>query len=79
LGAELTGIGVTVARVTGIALIALGIACWPGTPLAGMLIYNAAVIVYLAYVGLARGLAGTPWGSPSQVSRRTRRSSCRTR
>ena len=31
LGAELTGIAVTVARVAGIALIALGIACWPGT------------------------------------------------
>jgi hypothetical protein len=59
LGAELTGIGVTVSRVTGIALIALGIACWPGTPLIGMLIYNAAVTVYLAYVGLAGGPAGT--------------------
>jgi Integrase core domain len=79
LGAELTGIGVTVARVTGIAVIALGIACWPGTLLVGMLIYNAGVIVYLAYVGLSGGLAGTPRGSPSQVSRRTMRGSCRRR
>jgi hypothetical protein len=58
LGAELTGIAMTVARVTGIALIALGIACWPGTPLIGMLTYSAAVTLYLAYVGLAGGSAG---------------------
>jgi hypothetical protein len=31
-GAALTGIAMTVARVTGLALIALGVACWPGTP-----------------------------------------------
>ena len=58
LGAELAGIAVTVARVTGIALVALGIACWPGTPLLGMLTYSAAVTLYLAYVGLAGGSAG---------------------
>jgi hypothetical protein len=57
-GAELTGIAVTLAHVTGIALIALGIACWPGTPLVGMLIYSAAVTLYLAYVGFAGGLTG---------------------
>ena len=43
---------------TGIALIALGIACWPGTPLVGMLSYSAAVTLYLAYLGLAGGLSG---------------------
>jgi hypothetical protein len=58
LGAELTGIAVTVARVAGIALIALGVACWPGTPLIGMLTYSAAVTLYLAYVGFAGGLGG---------------------
>ena len=57
-GAELTGIAMTVARVTGIALIAFGVACWPGTPLVGMLIYSAAVTLYLAYVGFAGGLTG---------------------
>jgi hypothetical protein len=51
LGAELIGVAMTVARVTGIALIALGVACWPGTPLVGMLTYSAAVTLYLAYVG----------------------------
>ena len=58
LGAELTGVAVTVARVSGIALIALGVACWPGTPLVGMLTYSAAVTLYLAYVGFAGGLTG---------------------
>jgi hypothetical protein len=57
-GAELTGLAMTVASVTGIALIALGIACWPGTPLVGMLTYSAAVTLYLAYAGLASGFAG---------------------
>ena len=57
-GAELTGVAITVARVAGIALIALGVACWPGTPLGGMLIYNAAVTLFLAYVGFAGGSTG---------------------
>jgi len=55
LGAELTGVAVTVARVAGIALIALGIACWPGTPLVGMLTYSAAATLYLAYIGFTGG------------------------
>jgi hypothetical protein len=35
LGQDLTGAAMPVARVAGIALIALGIACWPGPPLVG--------------------------------------------
>jgi hypothetical protein len=58
LGEELTGIAIPVARVAGIALIALGVACWPGMPLVGMLTYSAAVTLYLAYVGFAGGLTG---------------------
>ena len=58
LGEELTGIAIPVARVAGIALIALGVACWPGPPRVGMLIYSAAVTLYLAYVGFAGGLTG---------------------
>ncbi len=57
-GVELTGIAMTVARVAGIALIALGVACWPGPPRVGMLSYSAAVTLYLAYVGFAGGLTG---------------------
>lgn len=45
-----------VARCFGIALIALGIACWPRpvTPAAlrSMLFYNGAIAVYLAYIGM---------------------------
>ena len=58
LGEELTGIAIPIARVAGIALVALCIACWPGTPLVGMLIYIAASALYLAYLGTAGGLTG---------------------
>ncbi|MBL8376118.1 hypothetical protein [Accumulibacter sp.] len=58
LGEELTGMAIPVARVAGIALIALGVACWPGTPLLGMLTYSAAVTLYLAYVGFTGGSTG---------------------
>jgi hypothetical protein len=53
LGEELSGIAIPVARVAGIALVALGIACWPGPPQVGMLIYSAVVTLYLSYLGLA--------------------------
>ena len=58
LGEELTGIAIPVARVAGIALIALGIACWPGPPLLGMLAYSAVVALYLAYLGFVGGFTG---------------------
>ena len=58
LGEELTGIALPVGRVTGIALIALGITCWPGPPPLGMLTYSAVVALYLAYLGFAGGFAG---------------------
>ncbi|MEF8718581.1 MAG: hypothetical protein V5A91_02860 [Candidatus Accumulibacter necessarius] len=58
LGEELTGIAIPVARVAGIALISLAVACWPGTPLVGMLAYSAAATLYLAYLGFAGGPVG---------------------
>jgi hypothetical protein len=59
LGAELTGVAIPVARVTGIALLALGVCCWPGsTALCGMVTYGALVTVYLAYLGLVGGFTG---------------------
>jgi hypothetical protein len=61
LGTELTGIAATVARVAGIALIALGIACWPGPPRVGMLTYSAAVTLYLAYLGFAGSIGVLLW------------------
>jgi hypothetical protein len=67
LGEELTGVAMPVARVAGIALVALGLACWPGPPLVGMLTYSTVVALYLSYVGLAGDLTGAFCG---------RRSSC---
>ena len=32
LDADIAGAGIVVSRVAGIALIALGVACWPGPP-----------------------------------------------
>jgi hypothetical protein len=59
LGAELAGVANPVARVLGIALLALGVCCWPGsTALCGMLTYGAFVTVYLAYLGLVGGSTG---------------------
>ncbi|GAU86065.1 hypothetical protein BIWAKO_06013 [Bosea sp. BIWAKO-01] len=58
LGEELNGVALPIARVAGLALIGLGIACWPGPPLLGMLAYSTAVALYLAYLGFAGGLTG---------------------
>ncbi|MGC2409174.1 MAG: hypothetical protein WA441_04030 [Methyloceanibacter sp.] len=58
LGEDLSGVAIAVARVAGIALIGLGIACWPGPPLVGMLTYSALVTLFLAYLGIADGLTG---------------------
>ena len=59
LGGEFTGVAVPVARVLGIALLALGVACWPGrTALCGMLTYSAGVTLYLGYVGIAGVFGG---------------------
>jgi len=52
LGTGLTGVSIPVARVAGIALIALGIACLPGLALVGMLTYSALATVYLAYIAI---------------------------
>ena len=53
LGQELAGVAIPVARVLGIALIALGIACWPGRmALCGMLTYSALATLYLGYLGI---------------------------
>jgi hypothetical protein len=58
LGEAFAGAAATVARVAGLALIGLGLACWPGPPRLGMLAYGAAVALYLAWVGVTGGSAG---------------------
>lgn len=59
LGQDLDRTVLPIARVTGLALIGLGIACWPGPPLIAMLAYSTAVAAYLAYLGLTGGATGT--------------------
>src|SRR5260370_634783 len=72
LGAELVGASIPVARVTGIALIALGVSCLPrslrgrlGQALVGMLTYSLLVTLYLLYLGV-RG----EWGRAAAIARR---------
>ncbi len=56
LGSEIAAAGIVISRLAGIALIALGIACWPGggasRALCGILTYNALATVYLACLGV---------------------------
>jgi hypothetical protein len=53
LGAEFAGVASPVARVTGIALLALGVACFPGsTALCGMLTYSLLATPYLLYLAI---------------------------
>ncbi len=60
LGSELSGVGVLVARIAGIALFSLVVACSPReatrSARRAMIAYNALVGVYLAALG-ASGLA----------------------
>ena len=53
LGAELSGVGPVLARCFGIGLLALGVA----PVFRGMLLYNAAVSLYLGFLG-GTGQAG---------------------
>jgi hypothetical protein len=55
-GTEISDAGVIMSRIAGIALIGLGISCWPGDsafqPLHGMLAYSTLAMLYLIYVGV---------------------------
>ena len=57
-GVEPMGVAIPLARVTGIALLALGVGCWPGPARLGMCIYSAAATLYLASVGLGGAFSG---------------------
>jgi hypothetical protein len=59
LGTELAGVSVVVARVAGIALLALGVCCCPGPAPLGMLTYSTLATVYLAHLAL-----GGEWVGP---------------
>jgi hypothetical protein len=55
-GAEIGGAGVIVSRIAGVALIGLGVACWPGNSavqqLYGMLTYSTLAMMYLIRIGV---------------------------
>jgi hypothetical protein len=70
LGSSLDSpVGLTVARVLGVALLSLGVACWlarhdgqsrAARGLAGaMVFYNIAVFTVLVYAGIRLGLSGS--------------------
>ena len=53
-GADIAGASVVMSRITGIALIALGVGCWPGSTAAtGMLTYTTLVTLYMVFLGVA--------------------------
>jgi hypothetical protein len=53
---EIAGAGVLMSRLAGIALIALGVACWPGRNMLGaflgMLTDSLLAMLYLIYLGV---------------------------
>jgi hypothetical protein len=64
--AQISGAGMVMSRVAGIALIALGTACWPddgrsgnARAFRGMLCYSLFVTPYLAYLGLEGAWGGS--------------------
>jgi len=61
-GAEVSGAGLIMSRIAGIALIGLGVACWPGNSaiqqLYGMLTYSTLAMMYLIYIGVRGEAAG---------------------
>ena len=66
LGAELSGVGTAVGRLAGVALLALGIACWPAprpatgqaAALRALLTYSLLATIYLLGLGLGGVLVG---------------------
>lgn len=59
LGEELIEISIPIARTFGIALIALGVACWSNpTALRGMLTYSLLITIYLISIAIERAFVG---------------------
>jgi hypothetical protein len=66
LGVDASGMEMVIGRCFGIGLFGLVFACWPDrqksvssmAAFRGMLIYNALIAAYLAYLGIAGNLGG---------------------
>ncbi len=69
-GAEISGSGVIMSRLAGLALIGLGVSCWPGSSafqaLYGMLAYSTLAMLYLIRIGI-RGAPEGPLLWPGVV------------
>jgi hypothetical protein len=54
--AEIVGAGASMSRLAGMALIGLGVACWPGTDTRrafyGMVTYSVLAMLYLIHIGV---------------------------
>ena len=67
LGIEDSNVGTLLGRFFGIALLSLGVACWPGRPepttrlqsFRAMLAYNGLVALYLAFLGTVEHVGGS--------------------
>jgi hypothetical protein len=65
-GDGVAGVGMALSRVAGVALLALGVACWPGRQAGSgevpafraMLTYSLLVTIYLVYLGVVEHLMG---------------------
>ena len=61
-GSEISGVGVIMSRIAGIALIGLGVSCWPSDSafqaLNGMLTYSTLAMLYLGYIGVRGEMVG---------------------
>jgi hypothetical protein len=61
LGDEPSEAGIALGRVAGLALLSLGVACWPGLSIVGsnrpalraLLTYNSLITCYLLYLGMS--------------------------
>lgn len=66
LGADLSSVAQAVGRIAGFALLALGLACWPGpeppsrrsAAARGLLAYNVLAAIFFLYLGIGGELVG---------------------
>ena len=65
LGITVAGASVTMSRVAGISLIALGVACWPDSialrAFYGMLTYSTSVMLFLVFLGISGEIGILLW------------------
>lgn len=62
-GEEISGVSIALGRLTGMALLSLGLACWPESEslraaLRAMAAYNLLVTVFLTYLGIIGDFVG---------------------